>query len=209
MDHELGKLLEALASRGLLENTIVIVTSDHGEEFGEHGAELQGHAKSLYIGSLQVPLVMAGPGVQAGVRVGETVSIRDIPATIMALTAGSTDPFPGVPLGRLARRELAPGDATAPRLQVGAKHRWAAQNPEWPTSAGDIFSVVRGDFHYIVNADGREELYDFARDTTEQRNLVADPALQPVLQGFRVTLDSLVPTKGGVRQAQARRKVAE
>lgn len=208
MDYELGKLLGALESRGLLDSTIVIVTSDHGEEFGEHGAELQGHAKSLYIGSLHVPLVMIGPGVPARVRVGETVSIRDIPATIMDLTVGSSAPFPGTPLARLARRDLAPGDSTAPRLQVGARHRWAAQNPEWPTSAGDIFSVVRGDFHYILNAGGREELFEFARDTTEQRNLAADPARQSLLHGFRATLDSLVPPKEGVRPAQARRKVA-
>ena len=95
MDHELGKLLAALESRGVLDSTIVIITADHGEEFGEHGAELQGHAKSLYMVSLQVPMVMAGPGVPRGVRVPETVSIRDIPATIMEPTVGSSDPFPG------------------------------------------------------------------------------------------------------------------
>ncbi|HEX9563163.1 MAG TPA: sulfatase, partial [Gemmatimonadaceae bacterium] len=206
LDHTLGNLLSTMNARGRLNNTIVVVTSDHGEEFGEHGAELRGHAKSLYLSAVQVPLVIFGPGVPEGVRLRETVSIRDIPATIMELTSGTTDPFPGTSLVRLARRELAPGDSTAPRLQVGAKHRWAAQNPEWPTSAGDIFSLVRGDHHYIVNADGREELYDVLRDTTEQRNLASTPAMEPLLRGFRYTLDSLVPASGGVRSARLRSK---
>lgn len=204
LDHELGRLQLALDSLGVLENTVIVLTADHGEEFGEHG-QYQGHAKSLYSTNLHVPLVLAyGKGVPAGVRVQETVSIRDVPATIMDLAGGAAHPFPGVSLARLARRQLEPGDETAPRLQIGEKHRWASSNPEWPASAGDMFSVVRGDLHYIVNADGREELYDFAADAREQENLAADSAFAPALKAFRITLDSLVPAGPGGRQARIR-----
>ena len=213
MDHELGRLLGELNRRGLLDSTIVIVTADHGEEFEEHGPELQGHAKSLYISALQVPLVIAGPRVPSGVRVKETVSIRDIPATIVDLTAAgsassATRPFPGVSLARLARGDVTSADSGAARLVVGAKHRWAAQNPEWPTSAGDVFGVIRGDYHYIVNPDGREELYHFVNDTTEQNNLASDSGYEALLLGFRATLDSLAPVRDGARAAQARRTPA-
>jgi arylsulfatase A-like enzyme len=213
MDHELGRLLDELDRRGLLDNTLVIVTADHGEEFEEHGPELQGHAKSLYIAALQVPLVMAGPRVPSGVRVKETVSIRDIPATVVDLVRGDsassgTEPFPGVSLARLARGDVTPADSGAARLVVGAKHRWAAQNPEWPTSAGDVFSVIRGDYHYIVNPGGREELYHFINDSTEQKNLASESGSEALLNGFRATLDSLAPVRDGVRAAQARRTSA-
>jgi arylsulfatase A-like enzyme len=62
-DHHFGRVVEALRSSGLLENTIVIVTSDHGEEFGEHG--MFKHGQQLFDETVHVPLVVAGPGISA------------------------------------------------------------------------------------------------------------------------------------------------
>src|SRR5262249_3096125 len=60
IDTQLGSLFEELGHRGVLENTLVIITSDHGEEFGEHG--LLDHGNSLYFPSIHVPLVVYFPG---------------------------------------------------------------------------------------------------------------------------------------------------
>ena len=79
IDQEIGRLLDELRRRGVLDNTIVIVTSDHGEQFGEHG--LNGHGNSLYLPLLRVPLVIRYPPRVAGsIRADEPVTLRDLAA---------------------------------------------------------------------------------------------------------------------------------
>jgi arylsulfatase A-like enzyme len=93
IDHELGRLFEFLGNTGLLSRTLVIVTSDHGEEFLEHGGVL--HGRTMYREVLEVPLIIAGPGVPEGRRVGQLVQLTDIFATVLELMgvedAPSTD----------------------------------------------------------------------------------------------------------------------
>lgn len=86
MDHVIGTTLEALSARGLLDRTIVVITGDHGEQFGEHG--LDDHANSLYLPLLQVPLIIRYPaGVPAGRHVDTAVSLRDVPETLLDLAS--------------------------------------------------------------------------------------------------------------------------
>ena len=69
LDSQIGKLMDELESRGLLKNTLVVITSDHGEELGEHG--LFGHGRSLYSQEVHVPLVILAPwerGDRSGCR---------------------------------------------------------------------------------------------------------------------------------------------
>src|SRR5215831_8612670 len=76
LDQQLGRLFDELHHRGVLDNTLVIVTSDHGEQFGEH--RLYGHGNSLYSQALHVPLVLFLPRrVPAGLSIPEPVSLRD------------------------------------------------------------------------------------------------------------------------------------
>ncbi len=101
IDNQLGVLFSSLAEQGVLDNTVVIITSDHGELLGEHG--LYGHSTSLYIEALRVPLLIRFPArAPQGVRVQQTISLRDIPPTVLDLVRGtkSEDPFPGKSLGR-------------------------------------------------------------------------------------------------------------
>jgi arylsulfatase A-like enzyme len=81
LDSELGKLFDEMEREGILQNTIVIITSDHGDEFNEHGVVLHGY--DLYYPLINVPLVIAGPGVPSGVRVPDPVTLRDISATVL------------------------------------------------------------------------------------------------------------------------------
>ena len=109
LDEQLGQLFDELAARQLLESTLVIVTADHGEEFGEH--DLFDHGNSLYLPSVHVPLLMLYPhSIPAGGRVETLVSLRDLPATILDVAgiANRAD----IPGASLARCWDAPGHAS-------------------------------------------------------------------------------------------------
>lgn len=99
-DRQVGRLLERLEDAGAtLENTVVVVTSDHGEEFLDHGGLL--HSHTLHDELVRVPFVVAGPGFEAGVRSGDQARLIDIAPTALAaagLTPPAADMLDGVPL---------------------------------------------------------------------------------------------------------------
>jgi arylsulfatase A-like enzyme len=96
VDSRIGMLLDSLAASGALSNTIVVVTSDHGEHFGEHGAF--DHGATLYPQVLHVPLLITARGrVPAGKRVADYVTLRDLAATIEHVALG-TSKLPGTSL---------------------------------------------------------------------------------------------------------------
>jgi arylsulfatase A-like enzyme len=192
LDHELGLLLGALEERGVLDNTLVIVTSDHGEEFGEHGADLVKHARSLYTPVLLVPLVVVyPPRVPAGVRRVEPVSIRDIPATVMDVLGSADTPFPGTSLLRYAEGSVTAEQAAEPRLAVAESSPMGGVLQTWPIAAGDMYSLVSGDLHYIVDGEGREQLFDLSTDVWERNDLAGRAEAEPHLRRFRAVLDSM------------------
>jgi membrane-anchored protein YejM (alkaline phosphatase superfamily) len=89
LDSQLGRLCDALAARGLLERTVVVVTGDHGEEFLEHGR--WGHGSSFVDEQVRVPLVLWIPGVEPGV-VDRMSSHLDLPATLLPLLGARNRP---------------------------------------------------------------------------------------------------------------------
>ena len=101
LDWRLGQLFDELQRRGVLDRTVVIITADHGEELGDH--DLFEHGESLYRPEIHVPLLILLPSARpCRSVVRETVSLRDLPATIVdlaGLAAGA--PFPGRSLARL------------------------------------------------------------------------------------------------------------
>ena len=178
-DAATGHLLAELERRGVLDRTLVIIAGDHGEQVGEH--HLFEHINSLYLPVLQVPLLIASPGLPRGVRVPETVSLQDLPATVVDLLGlGAGSPFPG---RSLAGRVGAPGtgDTAISVLRQGlVRQGW------YPIGRGhEMYSLVAGDHHYIQNGDRSEELYDVRRDPRETKNLAADPAEMIALGRFR------------------------
>ena len=176
IDAQLDSTFRALAQRGELDRTIVVVTSDHGELFEQHG--LSGHANSLYLDLLHVPLMIRYPGrVPAGVRVASPVSLRDLSATLVDLSGGQ-DSFPGASLrnaweGNLDR--ISPALAEVTRLPNPA---------ETPASHGDMRSLFDDSLHYIVNeGTKKEELYAYRTDPAESHNLVEGDSTR--LQAWR------------------------
>jgi arylsulfatase A-like enzyme len=173
LDHHVGRLLAELERRGVLDRTLVIITSDHGEEFAEHG--LFSHGNSLYLPALHVPLVIRFPGrVPAGLTVPTPVSVRDLPATVVELLELPTPPaFPGRSLVRLWK-----GDSTPDLIFTEVRH--APKLPAWyPSTIGDLLGVQEGMLRLIRNGDGRLEVYDLAADPEERHDLSGDPALAP------------------------------
>lgn len=167
MDAALGRLFGELERRGILDNTVVIVASDHGEQFGEH--ELMGHGNSLYLPLLHVPLIIRYPRtVPAGVQVTRPVALRDIAATIadLALVPGDF-PLPGRSLARYWRDSANAGGDTL-LMEVDYNSRLPQGTP---VDKGSMRAVVMDSLHYILNGDQREELYGFLTDRAEQNDL--------------------------------------
>ncbi len=190
LDDQLGRLFEALRQRGLLENTAVIITADHGEQFGEHG--LLEHANSLYLPLLHVPLVVVYPGhVPAGRKVDTFVSLRDLASTVMSLT-GQKGPvsFPGSSLTRhWSAGAVAVAGAEAP-FAAEVDPAYPAYPNSYPARQGPMRSVFAGTWHYIWNQGSkREELYDLAGDFRQQNDRSATD--QTTMQNLRAALQKL------------------
>ncbi len=183
-DAALGRLFELLRARGELDRTIIMVTSDHGEEFGGHGH--LSHGNGLHMQALHVPLIIRWPagGVPGGVVVPTPVSLRDVPATLLQLAGGShSAALPGVSLAPLWA-----GGHVAPSPIVSELY-WVANQPEWyPIAAGNMHSLVRSGFHLISGAGLRTELYDVMTDPLERHDLSHDAAYADTLRAMSNTL---------------------
>ncbi|MFV1987959.1 MAG: sulfatase [Gemmatimonadota bacterium] len=170
LDRELGVLLETLDQRDDRRNTLIIVTSDHGELFGEHG--LFDHGNSLYRPLLHVPLVLVLPStLPRGMRIAEPVSIADIPATVMDIVApGRPHPFPGASI-------LAPvgGRGASRPIRASIRHHRGLHESN-PLSRGDMAAVVADGWYYILNGDGTEELFSLSDDADENVNRAGEEA---------------------------------
>lgn len=192
LDRRLGALLDELERRGALDNTVVIVTADHGEHLGDH--MLFFHGCSLYRQLVEVPLVVAGPiRAPSGQVIDEPVSLRDLPATVLDLAGleqGGT--FPGRSLARFwARPEGAPQPAFEPLLMELERPELLTNQGRDPAAKGPMKSLVAGGMHYIRSGDGREELYALKLDPAEKTNLTGFPEAQVSLEGFRGALRSM------------------
>lgn len=188
LDTELGRLFRELDRRGLLENTLVIVTADHGEEFAEHG--LVEHGNSLYRRSLHVPLLVRFPGhAPEGQRVTVPVSLRNLAATVLdLLDVDRGAALPGRSLARLWSTQGAVPDTVAAGITR------VPNQPSWyPASRGALNSIAFDGWEYIRNeGDGAEELYDFEHDVLERWNLVRTAEGDRLLPRYQAALSALL-----------------
>ncbi|MEO6224082.1 MAG: sulfatase [Vicinamibacterales bacterium] len=180
IDDQISRLLSTIKSMSRPRDLLVIVTADHGEEFGEHGGFL--HQRHLYREVLQVPLIVWAPGrVPGGKRVSAPVSNAAIPATVAGLLDAGREPFPSPSL-----QPLWEGTRTAfPAPLSELKHMpWA-----WPSDApikfGSMRSLVDESWHYIERDGRAPELFAWPTDRSERSNLADAPELQGVIERFR------------------------
>jgi arylsulfatase A-like enzyme len=194
LDAEIGKLFDELDRRGALDDTVIVLTSDHGENHGEHG--LIGHGRSLYDQEVRVPLLVFLPrGAHAGEVVAEPVSLRDVPATAVdLLNLAGRSPFPGVSLARCWEAGEDSASAEVPVLtEVLLREQISKNRNRPPAWRGPMHSVVAEDRSYIRNADGQEELYNLRDDPAQLRDLSASAEEVPVLRRMRDRLKALAP----------------
>jgi arylsulfatase A-like enzyme len=176
-DEHLGRVIELLRRLGVLDDTLVVVTADHGEEFYEHGNK--GHHKTLYDESIRVPLVLRFPRrVPAGTTVDAQARLADVAPTILALTDTPVPPVFGLdPSLEYAGRSLLPalGGVSLPPVPA-----FASLQPQ------AMAAVRRQDRKLIVSpfATPSQLLFDLAADPGEQRDrTAADAATAAALNG--------------------------
>jgi arylsulfatase A-like enzyme len=185
-DEQFAALLETLERLGLYEDTLIVLTSDHGEEFWEHEGFEHGH--TLYDEVIAVPLLVKLPGRSEGRRVDGPVSTEDVAATI--LTACGLPHETGELLGSsLITPDGAPAPATEERVYVGTGTLYYQ----------DRIAVIEGGLKYVRFLEtGDEELYDLARDPGETTSLVATEAEK--LAAARRHCDEILEAAGRQRE---------
>ncbi|MEO6026375.1 MAG: sulfatase [Candidatus Binatia bacterium] len=186
-DEWLGRLIDRLRGLGVLDDTIVAVTSDHGEEFFEHGRK--GHHQTLYDESIRVPLVLRNPArVPAGSVIPNLVRLVDVAPSLLDLTATPAPPGFGLDpsLKPYAGQSFEPLLTTArPVLPLPA---FASLEPQGS-------KAVRSEDRKLLVSPWslpHDELFDLASDPGERTNLAAsDPtttaALHAMLAGWKDT----------------------
>jgi arylsulfatase A-like enzyme len=190
-DAHLGELWRSLEERGLADSTLVVLTSDHGEEMKDHGS--MGHKETLYEEVLRVPLIVVAPGaVEAGRSIDAPVSILDIAPTILDLTASA-------PLAKAQGTSLRPLMSAGSRAAAAPPAaRFAELGPmqaEWERSfrrraarSGALKLIV----NYEAGGNPRRELYDLQRDPGERRDLWAARRDEKAVRRLAAALDDLV-----------------
>ena len=161
-DELFGRLDTALEELGLRDDTLVVLTSDHGEGLGDHGETL--HGFFIYQSTLAVPLLFRGPGVIPGERLSVTARTVDLFPTILDLVGV------GTPAGlQLSGRSLA--GALWGREKLAEETSYAETLiPLLHFGWSDLRSLRQGRWKYIEAP--RPELYDLERDPMETRNVV-------------------------------------
>ncbi len=184
LDALFSQLLGDLEDLGLLENTLVILTADHGEHLGDH--HLLDHQYSLYEPLLNVPLVLRGPGIEPG-RDARAVTNLDLFPTLMEYLDLPTNGR-GAGLSLLGSDEHAVRISESPDAPLGPVETVRVFQPNldptrWLQSRR---SLERKPYKYIRTSAGEEELYDLVQDPGEQINLRTQ--LPDVARDFAATL---------------------
>ena len=158
LDEQFAHFIEQLRSQGLLENTVVILTSDHGEEFGEHGQI--GHERTLFRESLMVPLIVASPQLAPG-RSHSLVGLVDVAPTALSLAGVEfAVPFDGNSLNDRANE-----GATGGSLSRFSELSWQ----------GKLRSIMTPEWHLILDLEDRQSLlFSRSNDSPESLDLADD-----------------------------------
>lgn len=188
LDENIGKILGALRDAGLADDTVVMYTSDHGDNLGARG--LWGKS-TMYEEIAGVPMILAGPGVPAGRRVETPVSHVDAFPTILEI-AGENMPagFPGVSLLKI-------GEGFKPDRTVLSEYHGMG-------SSTGAFAVRVGKWKYVHYAKYGPQLFDLEEDPDETHDLAADPRYAAALAECRSRLYSICDPAEVDRRARAR-----
>jgi arylsulfatase A-like enzyme len=173
IDFQLGQLITRLKKTGKYENSLIIITSDHGETFGERG--LVGHGVSVYQDQIYVPLLIKYPHQSTGKEIDNLVSSVDLMPTILDMLGveipkdvqGTSIIGPDLNPSRFVMSESFPYDG------------WLDWHERFDRIERAIFS---GSFKLICSTAGKREFYNLSEDSYEKINLYNDNALSKPLE---------------------------
>ncbi len=202
VDDTIAQLMAELDRRGLGQNTLVVITSDHGESLGQHG--LESHGAALYRELIRVPLVFWYPGhIPTGRRIALNVSNAAIPATVMDLLGGVQQVFAGDSLRQLWSGAPEVSGRPLALSELAENHFFAKQEREAvrrvPSAmSGSMQSLVQGSWHLIVHSSLGLQLYDWTKDPDESDNLISTPAGKETAEKLNETMHELMAKPRGV-----------
>ncbi len=197
VDEQIGKILDAVDNSPLQDNTIIILTSDHGWGMGEKNYL---YKNSLWQESTRVPLIVRAPGVGKAEGVSpQPVSLIDIYPTLIDLCglSGETKkndkghPLDGHSLKPLLE-DPASGEWSGPASALTTLYKWRTRYDP----SQESYSLRAEDWRFIRYENGKEELYFTKDDAHEWTNLADDPAHAETLHAFRRQLRARIPAPG-------------
>lgn len=196
VDDHVGRIVARLEELGLRENTVVIVTSDHGDMLGERGLW---YKMSPFEQSARVPLIVNAPGRLEPRRVSQPVSLLDLLPTLVELSETAPVPTEGRSIVGLSRGEpVPPTDVVIEYLAEGL--------------AAPQVTLVRGRHKLVLCPGDPDQLYDLAADPWELHNVAGDPAVAQVYAEMRAELEArydLDGLAGAVRESQRQRRLVQ
>lgn len=188
IDEGLGRLFQALETRGILENTAILLTSDNGYYYGEHGLSIE--RRLPYEEGVRVPLFLRYPkgGVKAGSELKQFALSIDIAPTMLDLAGAEIGPqIQGQSLMELVNGSQSWRDSFL--------IEYVGHEKPMPWLVDTSYKVIRkGPFKYIhwIQHQGKDELYDLAKDPYELNNIVDDAGHQKLVSELKDELGRLV-----------------
>lgn len=162
MDFQIGKLIDRLKELGLYDNSIIIITSDHGEAFGERN--LVNHGVSVYQDQVHIPLIIRYPNTNKGRIVNELVSsVNLLPTILDTLGYDISEDF--------ERKSLLKSEPNSSESVVSESYT-AGQMLQLPKGFNFVErALFSGVYKFISSTAGKRELYDLSKDPDEKKNL--------------------------------------
>lgn len=181
LDHRLGQLFDALQAQGLLDQTVLLLTSDHGEELLDHGAV--GHGGTLYREVIEIPLMIRLPGGADAQQSARVARLLDVLPTLAAL-AGVEPP------AEIEGRDLLAPDAAPPEIVAETRHKRTYR-----------LSIREGDWKYVRSYRAKRPKGSAARDPKAEAGLSLEPGIRVKARGFLLGDGSLEATKLTLKDA--------
>jgi choline-sulfatase len=190
IDHQVGRLMGVLEQTGLIDETRIIYTSDHGDNLGTRG--LWGKS-TMYEESAGIPMIMAGPEVPQGIVCQEPISLVDCFPTILDC----------VGLQRHAAGITLPGSSLFEIVRGPAPRRIVMSEYHASGAATGAFMIRKGQFKFIYYVGMRPQLFDLRADPQETRDLAQDQGYSGVVKDYEAALREIVDPEEADRQAFA------
>ena len=173
LDHEIGRVLDTLRNKGVLDETLIILLSDHGEGLGDHGLKM--HIEQLYDSLMHVPLIMRYPPLGKEKVIDDVVSIIDLAPTISDM------------LGQPWSSRF--GQSLFPMIRDGGhpERQWVFAETYPPEAGRRLTSLRTTTAKLIVNhTDKKIEYYDLVKDPSESKNIysAASPEVLKAIETY-------------------------